>query len=73
MRRVLHFLAGTLALLAVTVPASSVEAQSLRDRIAELFIFGPGNVPLFLGGSGPLEIFRVVSRAGPLVPVARQR
>jgi hypothetical protein len=28
------------------------DAQSLRDRISELFIFGPGQEPLFLAGSG---------------------
>lgn len=40
--------------------ASSAGAQSLRDRISDLFIFGPGQQPLFLAGSGdpnnPLSI-----------------
>jgi hypothetical protein len=52
MRRVLPLLAGTLTLFAPIVAASSADAQSLRDRISDLFIFGPGNAPLFLGGSG---------------------
>jgi hypothetical protein len=52
MRRVLQLLAGTLALLASIVATSSVDAQSLRDQISDLFIFGPGHDPLFLGGSG---------------------
>ena len=29
-----------------------VVAQNLRDRISDLFIFGPGQEPLFLAGSG---------------------
>jgi hypothetical protein len=37
------------ALLAIASPAN---AQGLRDRISELFIFGPGQQPLFLAGSG---------------------
>ena len=49
--RVLRILAGTFALLTVR-GAPEAEAQSLRDQIADLFIFGPGNAPLFLGGSG---------------------
>ena len=32
--------------------ASSLHAQSLRERISDLFIFGPGQEPLFLAGSG---------------------
>ena len=31
---------------------SRSDAQSLRDRISDLFIFGPGQQPLFLAGSG---------------------
>jgi hypothetical protein len=34
--------------VAMSIPAS---AQSLRDRISDLFIFGPGQEPLFLAGS----------------------
>ena len=52
MRRVSSILAGALALSATIIVSSELEAQSLRDRIADLFIFGPGNAPLFLGGSG---------------------
>lgn len=32
--------------------SSRTSAQGLRDRISELFIFGPGQEPLFLAGSG---------------------
>jgi hypothetical protein len=43
---------GFLALaLSIASPARS-EAQGLRDKISELFIFGPGQNPLFLAGSG---------------------
>jgi hypothetical protein len=31
--------------------ASSVQAQGLRDQIGQLFIFGPGQEPLFLAGT----------------------
>jgi hypothetical protein len=48
MRRAVLALAAAVAL----VCAPHVEAQSLRDHIAQLFIFGPGNDPLFLAGSG---------------------
>jgi hypothetical protein len=48
MRRAMSVLAITLALLST----STADAQSLRDRIADLFIFGAGEEPLFLGGSG---------------------
>jgi hypothetical protein len=51
MRRSVLF-AATLAVVAPTMTVGRVEAQSLRDRIADLFIFGPGDDPLFLGGSG---------------------
>ena len=38
-----------LASLLLTAPA---QAQSLRERISDLFIFGEGQAPLFLAGSG---------------------
>jgi hypothetical protein len=38
------------ALFALALPALG-GAQALRDRISELFIFGPGQSPLFLAGS----------------------
>ena len=46
MRRLLPFLAAPLLL----APASA-QAQGLRDKISALFIFGPGQDPLFLAGS----------------------
>jgi hypothetical protein len=47
MRRLLSF-----ACLAMAVLSSPANAQGLRDRISELFIFGSGQEPLFLAGSG---------------------
>jgi hypothetical protein len=45
-----HRLASiTLLIVLAVAPA---EAQSLRDQISELFIFGEGGEALFLGGSG---------------------
>src|SRR5690606_16099730 len=41
---------GLLVLLAASLQ-TSLEAQGLRDRISSLFIFGPGEDPLFLAGS----------------------
>ena len=40
------------ACVASLVASSPAKAQGLRDRISELFIFGPGQDPLFLAGSG---------------------
>ncbi|MBA3342332.1 MAG: hypothetical protein H0T48_10915 [Gemmatimonadaceae bacterium] len=40
-----------LSLTCATLPRET-DAQGLRDRISELFIFGPGEDPLFLAGSG---------------------
>jgi hypothetical protein len=38
-------------LIALACLAAPLDAQGLRDRISSLFIFGPGEDPLFLGGS----------------------
>jgi len=46
MRRVVW---GLAALLLASRPAG---AQGLRDKISELFVFTPGQQPLFLGGTG---------------------
>ena len=45
-------ISSTLALFAALFAAPVVGAQGLRDRISDLFIFGPGEAPLFLAGSG---------------------
>jgi hypothetical protein len=42
----------SLACLALIALSSPTNAQGLRDRISELFIFGSGQEPLFLAGSG---------------------
>jgi len=41
-----------LATISLGAAAPSLHAQSLRERISDLFIFGPGQEPLFLAGSG---------------------
>jgi hypothetical protein len=41
-----------LVFFAAFVAPGIVAAQNLRDRISDLFIFGPGQEPLFLAGSG---------------------
>jgi len=46
----LRFIAA-IALIAFATP-SPATAQHLRDKISDLFIFGPGEEPLFLAGSG---------------------
>ncbi|MGH7530102.1 MAG: transporter [Gemmatimonadales bacterium] len=43
---------GVLGFILVAAPLS---AQALRDRISELFVFAPGQQPLFLGGTGVHE------------------
>jgi hypothetical protein len=40
-----------IALVALGCAAAPLDAQGLRDRISSLFIFGPGEDPLFLAGS----------------------
>jgi len=40
------------SMVAVLAIASSANAQGLRGKISDLFIFGPGQDPLFLAGSG---------------------
>jgi hypothetical protein len=37
---------------AIVALASPLDAQGLREKISDLFIFGPGQAPLFLAGSG---------------------
>lgn len=58
MRAVLPVLACALGLIGSLPTVAS--AQRLRDHITELFIFGPGQDPLFLAGSGtssnPMDI-----------------
>jgi len=41
-----------LTAVAISILPSHSSAQALRDRISDLFIFGPGQAPLFLAGSG---------------------
>jgi hypothetical protein len=41
-----------LLLFAALAAPSLARAQALRDKISDLFIFGPGQEPLFLAGSG---------------------
>src|SRR3989449_10433528 len=38
-------------LLGLTLAATPLEAQGLRDKISQLFIFADGKDPLFLGGT----------------------
>lgn len=45
---------GVLGLVLILVPAPSA-GQGLRDKISELFVFTPGQQPLFLGGTGTHE------------------
>ena len=42
-------------LVALTLTATALGAQGLRDQIGELFIFTAGGQPLFLGGTGVHE------------------
>src|SRR4051812_49789630 len=39
-------------LVCASLATPPLQAQGLRDRIGDLFIFGPGQQPLFLAGSG---------------------
>src|SRR5687767_1501120 len=61
-----------LLVLALTLTAAaSADAQSLRDKVAELFIFGSGNNPLHLGGTaGPNSPATVQAHGDHFVPSA---
>src|SRR2546426_12738933 len=39
------------SLVALALAATSLDAQGLRDKISDLFIFGAGQDPLFLSGT----------------------
>jgi hypothetical protein len=43
------------SVLGFALISTAVAAQGLRDRISELFVFAPGQQPLFLGGTGVHE------------------
>lgn len=52
MRKLVSYSIGTgLLVFALLTPRPS-QGQGLRDKISDLFIFGPGQDPLFLAGSG---------------------
>jgi hypothetical protein len=51
-RAVRRSIALTIAALLLSGTATSAQAQNLRQRISNLFIFGEGQEPLFLAGSG---------------------
>jgi hypothetical protein len=55
MRRTLSGLIGLM------LAAAPLDAQALRDKIAELFIFTAGQQPLFLGGTGVHESHFITS------------
>jgi len=51
--------------------AAPLHAQRLRDKISELFIFGSGEDPLFLGGSGnPNNPANIQAHGSHFVPAA---
>ena len=57
-------------LLGLTLAASSVDAQGLRDKISELFIFTAGKDPLFLGGTAGSDSATAL-HADHFIPAAR--
>src|SRR5215210_3398759 len=62
---------GLLLVATTALPARVLHAQRLRDQISELFIFGSGQDPLFLGGSGnPNNPSSIQVHAGHFVPSA---
>jgi hypothetical protein len=58
-----------LLLLAVVAPQPAA-AQGLRDKIAELFVFGPGDDPLFLAGTAGSPEQTVQVHADHFIPSA---
>ena len=66
MRRALFLLT-----ILATTTAVSADAQSLKRRFSELFIFGPGADPLFLGGSAnPNNPIPIQAHGAHYVPAA---
>jgi hypothetical protein len=56
----------------LTVAATSLGAQGLRDKISELFIFAAGKDPLFLGGTADPNNPAVIQlHANHFIPAAR--
>jgi hypothetical protein len=49
------------SLVGLMLVATALDAQGLRDRISELFIFTAGGQPLFLGGTGVHESHFITS------------
>src|SRR5438105_15490930 len=64
MRRYLWSLVG------LTLAVSSLDAQGLRDKISELFIFTAGQDPLFLGGTAGSDSATAL-HADHFIPAAR--
>ena len=48
----MRYRAWCLSILVLVAAPRPAPAQGLLDKLSELFIFGPGEDPLFLGGSG---------------------
>lgn len=56
---------------ALTLLTSTARSQSLRDRITQLFIFGPGENPLFLAGTAdPSNPASIIVHGSHFVPSA---
>jgi hypothetical protein len=61
----------TLALAALVVLAFPASSQGLRQTISQLFIFGPGEDPLFLTGTGnPNNPLNIQQHGNHFVPAA---
>src|SRR3989441_7986005 len=58
------------SLVGLTVAATSLGAQGLRDKISELFIFTAGKDPLFLGGTAGSDSATAL-HADHFIPAAR--
>jgi Putative MetA-pathway of phenol degradation len=57
-------------LVGLTLAAGSLDAQGLRDKISELFIFSAGKDPLFLGGTAGSDSATAL-HADHFIPAAR--
>ncbi|HEX9194330.1 MAG TPA: hypothetical protein VF871_11340, partial [Burkholderiales bacterium] len=58
------------SLVVLTSIATSLDAQGLRDKISELFIFTAGQDPLFLGGTAGSDSATAL-HADHFIPAAR--
>ena len=71
--RLLRVSTAALIFAAINFSPALLPAQGLRDKITDLFIFGPGESPLFLAGSGdPNNPLSLQAHGSHFIPASAQ-